>query len=495
MEQILLSADAKKKLTIIHALQKMDSNVYTINQVKALTNYSFTTVQNILVSISKDFIKLFNETFFSDNSLIHWDKQKYDHNRYLKYLIKNSLPYKFTLYTLLHPNADLADFSDYLFLSLSTVRRALRPYFDYLRQFPIKISISNLKITGDEFVIRILFGSVLWLGSSGQDLIDAVSFGDREKELFSHLSLDTPPFFNYDYTFMGIFIAKLRMEQKQFITNYPFKHLIQPDEVVYLEEYFAESFDLNKADWDISSLVYILYYLPYTFSTKDPRLKIKMAQFEDKQATLPLTSLVIEFLDEFLADDAISLNDDELMMIKANLLSALMNFSVIKSNFLLFPQYMEEEMKGKINPKSRLYQEIYAFFIKITRRKRFMYLKNSIHEITTYFSMLLLPLWKEKLDDKNLIVGIVGLEQFVPIYDLQNFFSFLTFIETRMISVYQEGQSIDPSIDFYVAETKAAIPPGEKRFFLIRNEGLSREESVLLFSKLQEQYIEKVESM
>lgn len=489
MEKILLSEEARKKLTVIHALRQLEGDTLNINQVTALTNFSFPTVQSIMRLINDDFNEVFGEPLFQDNAQICWMQEKYDHNTYLQFLVRSSLPYKFIFYTLLEPNGDIEDFSQENFLSVSSTRRLLKPFFDYLKKFQLQAQVSKMRIVGNEFSIRLLYNSVIWLGSYGRGLTTTDTNTIKEYNLSKKLAFLSSPYINTNYAYNQLLITKIRVQQGHLTEDFPLSNLCLPEEAPEVQNYLQELGLSGEALInETNSAIYMLYYLSYTFSKDDARFAVKLTYSQEKQQQEDLLAqLVEELIHDFAQNKNVALDPVDRQLAAINLLTALTNYTITPAPLPLLPEFMDQDLINKLNYKKKLLRYSRNFLQKIVRRKDFGYLRDCLNEVTLNIATILFPYWDNQFERNKLVVGISPILHYITLEELKVFFSMFTFIDYQVSLV---ADNLTP-VDFYIAHTADGVPKNVKEHFLLPFDGLNHQLSTELFSKIYDAFLNK----
>lgn len=96
------------KLDIMSLFSRKTSGIYSINTLCSEMQLSYTTASTLVQEIDRELFDLFGGHFLRKDGKISWQPKRYRHNQYIQYLIRESIPYNFILYSLIEPELSFA---------------------------------------------------------------------------------------------------------------------------------------------------------------------------------------------------------------------------------------------------------------------------------------------------------------------------------------------------------------------------------------------------
>lgn len=483
MESILLSEDAKKKIRIVALLNDLDPGSYTTHYIASLSPFSKQTVLYLLDSISEDLEECFGYHFFDSNRRIPGGGTLIDTNRYHQFLIHKSVPYQFVLFILLTPHKTFNDFCTEQFMSASSVRRLLRPFLTFLETFEMKINLSSMKIEGNEYEIRLVLNALLWIGSSGRDLIEDDPFRQKHIEVLKKIGFWDCPFINNNEMLTILTVAKLRIENGCPVDSFPLKNNHLPDqEIESLTEYLRQFLPNNSyLHTELPFYIYCLYYDFLAFDAQDIRIHYleEYIRIEKEQSEDTFWLLFDELIHLVAAET--EMTSSQILMVSSNLSSILLGFFL---NRRPLPNKNEISRHETVFPY--IYQSsfefIQAFTKKVSRRKGLGWIANVSNELNPYLSYVVKPYLCKK---KKVIVAITPLPNFILMRTLTEFLASFSFVEV----VYKDKN--DPEIDLFISTFQVFIPETSSNTFLVDVRGIPGNTKEQLFKKLYALYQKK----
>lgn len=98
-----------------------------------------------------------------------------------------------------------------------------------------------MKVIGNEFEIRMMLHSVIWNGSSGQDIINLNLDPSDELKLLKIIGILDCPTINTNELLTLLTVTKLRIEQKFFVKDLLFDvSLLETDVTIKLKNFLLE---------------------------------------------------------------------------------------------------------------------------------------------------------------------------------------------------------------------------------------------------------------
>jgi len=475
MNSILFSEENKKQ-QIIALLTELEDGTYSINQLVQRLPFSKETTLFLIEEINKDFQELFGYLLLTPQHKVNWSKDFFEINKYNQFLVKKSLPYQFILHMLIYPKMTLRDFSKKFFISVSSVRRLLRPFIASLEEYDIKIRLSSMTVEGQEFEIRSMFHSILWIGSLGVEIM-AILDSEDEMTLLKRIGFYDSIHINTNEALVFLLISKLRIEQKHYIDTFPLKAVYYPPkETGPMRQYLKKhKVPAPLLETEMASLTYKMFYSEMLLDIKDfrvPYLTIYMETLTKQNEEL---QVVLDELLTLLKDEGDISDPDSLRLISLNFYSVFLLFRLESLATPALREFQKEDaLTIKLNPQ--LASVIKTFLTKIVRRTKFKWAAPSINKLTETIVYIIQPYWRPESVVVN--VGITPIPNSQLIQELLQLFSLLSFVNIT----FEDKAS--PDIDLFISPFKEQVPDLDVPFFLVPISGLTDKVEQQLFAQL-----------
>lgn len=475
-EDLMLEDLSKRKLILFKLLTQFSNQTYSVNFFENHLDYSYSRVVYLLEQIQQDLSDITNETvILLDSKGVH-PKKDVSYDYYYHYLITQNIPYRLLLSMLYHPKNDLEKFCKINYLSSASVIRKSKRLVAYFKQFNIRFNLSQLKISGDERVIRLLFYFLIWLSSQGINLPISSDSRPNYSDVSKAVNLFYPDSSSYaaskhiklilDIVYLRI-KAGYHLQEKTMISSYIpanlahtkkiWSTIIKDDKVLEAEAQFS---------------AFLLIVSPNYFRDNDYRL-ILLAYYLKRENNLA-TKLMNQFCD-FFASHLMpkEFSWDQQPILYGNIANILFSTSIIMNPTPTLFHLIKKQTMDENECYQKLLFSFSSFFKKMARKKEFLWLKPLIPNLSEMLAFLLLPLFEDSLQDNIVRIAIIAESDFLLTRQLTDFLCEFAF--TRLIA-YQEDIS---SIDFLVGTSPYLIPENCKvPYFIFR------------FTSGDEQYIE-----
>ncbi|KAF1297272.1 hypothetical protein BAU15_06920 [Enterococcus sp. JM4C] len=182
----LLTEEGRSKLKILSRLGELGKGIYSIHLFEKELRVSYVKASHLIHTMASE-LSLIDPQFCllnaRDKIEIVEDLPPFED--YQRLLCKRSLPYHYLLYILLYPTKNISDFCLAENISLSTVVRKLPQLIAYFNENKLHLNRQQMKLTGKESVIRLIFNQFIWSVSTGEEVI--AHFKETEDFDMTHL--------------------------------------------------------------------------------------------------------------------------------------------------------------------------------------------------------------------------------------------------------------------------------------------------------------------
>lgn len=369
-EEILLTKTDYTFYCFYKLIDSIQPAVYTINKLAQHADLSYQKTYNMVQAINQQVQQIDTEQqrIITSNGGVDTRQLKVSLDQYRFYLVQRNLPYKILHFLLTQQHPTLAQFSQNLGVSTSTIFRKLKPFTQFLKPFNVRLHYKTLALTGDERYIRLILYYVFHLAARQQSItIFPVALQKRVRALRDladqKIRLFTEVQERLDLDIVtAIFL--LRQDQGHFLPddpryevliannpNYQMQELdvfrppeVQPKDLIgeFHFGFFLINFPPILRDADS---LFLQQYLGYFQSTNN---------------------LIWRFCTGFLAaiqhacfNDQVDLTQDHILF--GNLINIVLGYYILQGPFLLL---QDESADGvlKTYGKNQLYQAIVSYF-------------------------------------------------------------------------------------------------------------------------------------
>lgn len=384
LEEVFLDRGSLQKYEMFVALKALDSENFTINTLSEQMEISYQQAYNIFQSLLDDFVKMSESVTKSDENtlkVIANNDFPISQDDYRLFLLKDSYIFNCVNAIVQGNNVKLADFCNEYFISKSTLIRKINPLRKMLKQYGIKISLTQFQFVGDEMNIREFLFQFYWISYHGVEWPFKMVNLSEVKQLYRKLRpelRENPIQRIQDFYMLGV--CRARMGKKFFVQSTErfdqvFKDYDYP--LTSTGDFYthAENSTLSKEELhNENNFVSLMFLKEVRFSqTPDPLSDEIYDFFKSKRS--PAWEFVQAFLNYF---DRVKINGDvepwsDNHALVANLLRVTFTTYIIGINYpKLFDFYrpdqtdfevqmMEEKMRGFFDQSERLRQ--FDFFI------------------------------------------------------------------------------------------------------------------------------------
>lgn len=484
---VILCAGAKLKLEVTSFLITNKTAAISTRKLSTHFNCSHSKMQTMIGEIVHDLEECCSEPVLEVTDKIQLIKEDFQNSVYQQYLIRQSMAYKLIFCSLMEPGKNLKAFCEDKFLSQATVTRFAQPLMLYLKKFDIRLNLSQLKWTGSEAMIRLVFFNLLWLGSHGTDLLDFGYDYAKEEKLIEDLGLANLDYINEKEVFLTLIIARLRTEQGHTLPETPFKNLTLPEAdtklTQYLTSYITDDLQLTRQR---EYLIYMIFYAPYCLSEKDERVDYLEKYFQNLQESGDGLAILIDEFVTYYQRKLLNFDMDEntLRLLRINIVKTFLNFSIRKGAIPLSVDFFRELLVYNNHLFKEVAQQVNLFLKKVSRRKNFTWINQCLTDLADVLTFSLLPYYEHHHKENKLVIGLVSGTNYLVLQDVRSFLDQFAFLDVRLVTEDSDD------LDFLVTTFPKIIEVEEKPLFSVDSINHS-DYQMNLFSLLQKAYKEK----
>ncbi|WP_086312091.1 hypothetical protein A5821_003361 [Enterococcus sp. 7F3_DIV0205] len=456
LEAMMLEDTAKRKLTLFKLLVTFSTKKHSINFFENRLDYSYSRVVYLLELIQQDLTKMTGESaeILQENGVQYEQYVSYD--MYYQFLITQSVPYQLLISILFYPEDSLAEFCEKNYHSRTTVVRKSKLLSNYFKQFHIKMNTSQLKLYGDERVIRITLYTLIWLASQGTNLPEIKNNPIDYETVTKIIS----PYFPDSYSYSAhkqialiLDIVYLRVRSGDVLTEQTVIDPYIPTSKTHAETFFGNLIK-ETTIWEAEAqfAAYLLISTPNFFRNNDHRLSLLKTYLEDQtnSATKLLEEVCGLFSEEF-APEGFSWDNEPILF--GNVANIIFSTTIIEKPFPTLFHLINHSLYSKNEYYYQLFTHFKALFQKISKRKNFDWLKGNIEQLSDTLAALLVPLYESFQTDNIIRIALIAESNYLLVQPLTKFIEELPFVQ---LVAYKYGQFT--SFDFIVATSSYLIP-------------------------------------
>ena len=446
---------AQKKMELFAAMQASEVQNFNAMQLCQTTGFSYRMTIALLLEMNEELETIFSIPLLNKQNKILWDKHKFQRQAYQQYLIQQSIPHRFLLFTLKEPTGGLELFCQQNFLSPTSARRALKPLQKYVQNYDIRLNISGAYFQGKESVIRLLYFNFFWLSSAGRSLLDL--YESAEPELYAKLKAISFAFRNPQEAAVYLTISLLRIRQGRFVEPLT----MEPVEIPLLIEPLTELYEgsVNSPELRKNEVYYALftvYYKLYCIDPNEQRLfdlqNIYNKLRQDGHPIAMLSHAFHENLNKYPLASQLSVDQKQLIQVSI--------FNIFMMFYLLgeVPPYMKDLVEDNLDLEDSMMQKIRKPVAqqlkKLNRRFADLDLDFTKPKMIDLIVSILAPYFNQ--GRVKLQVGIIQLPNYHKMQELVLFLEQLNFVD--VIFCYTRQEEVDVVILNYGTEPPSDSP-------------------------------------
>lgn len=456
LESMMLDENAKRKLILFKSLITFSTKRNSINFFENRLDYSYSRVVYLLELIQQDLVNITGKTVNLVQPTGVQLKEDISYNIYYQYLLTHSIPYQLLVSMLYSPNDDLTVFCEKNFHSKTTVVRKSKLLRDHFKHFNIKINMSQLNLSGDERIIRIMFYTLLWMTSQGTNLPqisnNPIHYEKLKKAIRSYFpdsqsyAADKQITLILDILYLRITAGHV-LQQEAEICSYI------PADPTYVNTLLG---NLIKQPLSLSAetqfTTYLLISAPNFFRANDKRLNLlTMYIRKNNNIATKLLDAFCTFFDEQIMPQDFSWEKEPILF--GNVANVIFSSAIIGKPFPTLFHLINRSTYVKNEYYHQLFTQFKQLFQKISKRKHFHWLKENITQLSDTLASLLVPIYESFQTDNIIRVALIAESNYLLSQPLAKFIEELPFVQ---LVAYKHG--IFSSFDFIVATSAYLIP-------------------------------------
>lgn len=460
--ELFLTNQQQKEIHFFKLMEGYPAGKYSVSDLSQKLNCSYQAFLKMLQEINDTLIELNETPLFVTETEIYWESDSKRSNTFLIKQVKHSLPYRFLLTTLIHPQKNITDFCQEITVSESTVSSQMRPIIDYLSECNIQINLSKMELTGHEAVIRLFYIKTLWSASLGEDLtrsqLDFTTEENLCRDLISTFRLPIHP----QLILLMLCVCRLRNEQNNNLNEAPFDDLLFSQVTPILETYLSKSLTSSvQVKRNVEFFNYLFFYYPYCIK-KNAQIVNPLTFYYTKNVEErdPLC-LAIDSFYRYCSKELLHniLGEQEEKLLLNNIARTFLSYSIQKRKIpLLFETGSREKyMQSKLYRK--LYPAIRSAIKKLSRRRQLEWLATVTDPLSKTLCLNLLPLFI--VTDEKIRVGLLSIPNYLYLQHIVKFLQSLNFIE--IVFHPQPGDQID----LFITTFKELLPSQNSDYYLL----------------------------
>jgi hypothetical protein len=453
LEDILLDDNAQRKLIVFNQLLATANGTYSVHYFEQVTDFSYARLNSIFADIHEDLLEKQDVELLNKQGKVQVDVSILRDIPYHQFLFRKSLSYQFLLATILERNYTIDNFCKDHFISRASIIRKLQPLIGYLKSFDVQLNCSQLQLSGEENLIRIVYLNLFWLASYGEDLFIALGESKRGMDLFAPEDQQWMTYTEPREWYLLKTISKLRIKKKHYIIEPPFQGLVFPEvNSSFVNELKQLNTPAHYIEREKTFLSFMMFYWSIYFYADDPRIRyVQEYMVSEQQPFGNLTERFEAFYLPLFSEKKLSPNEKDLLNI--NIFNTCLNHSVVKGSLPLAINFMEEFIKDQQPVFVHLSKKVRAFLEKLILEPEFSWIKNNLDDLVYICSFYLFPFYERSNKKYRLKVGIILSPNAIFLQSLFDFLDKVSFISVSFVTSTSED-----NFDFYIATSKLLLP-------------------------------------
>lgn len=456
-EEMMLEDISTRKLTLFKLLIELsDKTTCSINFLEQHLDYSYSRIVYLLEQIQQDLTDITgNSIVLLDSKGVHIENL-ITYDTYYQYLIVQGVPYQLLVSILYFPEDDLEAFCQKNYLSRASVIRKSKALVEYLKQYDIRLNSSQLKLIGEERVIRIMLYTLIWLSSQGVNLPESEKMAIDYDDLTETIC----PFFPDSYSYSGyrqiklsIDVVYLRVLSGNYLRKQTEIAPYIPSDIDYATKFWhplIKDPEAIAAEAEFSA--FLLSSSPNFFRASDYRLRFLSSRIKtsDDVASELFKHFCNFFAVKLMKDESIWENNP---ILYGNIANIIFENVILKGTPPTLFHLLPEKPYEKNEYYHKLVSEFQRFFKSIAKQKRFSWLNKNTNRMIDMLAFLLLPLYESSIEENILRVAMIAESDFLLIQQLRFFLEKLPFVV--LIAYHYNRPDL---FDFIVATSTYLLP-------------------------------------
>lgn len=468
---LMLDKKEISKTMIYRRLAALEPGEYNMNELSQLFPFSYSKILAAVGEIESVLMELgYPATLFVGNK-VFFSESLPTETIFSAYLIQKDIPFLFLLDLITEEPIDFPAFANKNYTSQSTVRRKLVPLRQFLMDYHIHLSVSTMKLIGDERNIRTVLATLLWMSSRGKSF-PIQCFEQEKVKKYTKMMTSLMPKNNPAASITALqdidaAIAYFRIRNGHFVRDDQLYDVFH-DEVKQEVKAWRQVFDLPAGQLEIETrYIAFRHYFGAVFFEKHHFLSEKLAV--KIRETAPEEDLAIQKFKAFIKKEVLdfsklsSMRKEHFSILWENLTSVFFTYQVYRSN-VLFPFFlMEPEDLPNNLIYTDLFQKLSGFMNGLSRERQNDWIAHCKNDMCRIFAALLLPEYEMSAEKYKLNIAIVQEERYVYIHKLEGFLQSLSYINYQP---FEEDKA--DSYDVIITATKIdqqTVPSAKIIFF------------------------------
>lgn len=432
--ETMLNKSDREKIEVYALLVSLPEGLYSKNGIVGEFSFSYNRLCAILDELHQDICEITKKSAgILNDGKVAISSTMILLDYYATHILKNSVSYKFLLSLLSESEETIEIFCEKYGVSESYTRRNIKKMVSYLAQFGVHVTISSVRLSGDERLIRILFTYFIWNCTFGNEFEEVCCSIEETAQAFDPI-LKLPPKTSDSYRYSD----KLRQLHAEIMRRrLKNQHVVEDTaeyDILIGENYTGCFQPLQKmfgtteeiAQKEARFLAFLAFYGPTYSFENDPLFDVPREELNIR------SSEIFDFFAEFNQKVLHPLlenypNPGRIVLLEANLVNILFNYMIFKQKIPFFSLMQREDITadGVIFPI--IYSRIYDFIKDYPFSSSWQ--AECLNDISLIMAHLILPTLKEHQKSIKLNVAILSEDNYVYINNVKSMLADFTFVE------------------------------------------------------------------
>lgn len=488
-EDLMMDSSMKTRYNMLRLLTTIDQGHYSIFYIAQKLNLTYQQAYHHLNELNREIqqAQASQKSILIKNSDINTTALTLSLDEYRFFLLQESVPFRFIQYTVNDPRPSLAVFCDDMYVSRSTLSRKIKPLVEFLKQFDVRISYTQMSLVGDETTIRLILFYIMWLGTRGM----IWPFSVREEQL-TYFEQHFNSFFSMDETFVGhreleyfYAISYLRMHRHFFAPYNPDYDFIFKNSAYFdLQQMdnYPSVLPPKTAMGECSFLYFIALFAPYFTDINDPVLENTLKEFSrNPNPVWDFASSFIAFANANLLQH--SLSDEDHQILLGNLIHVAFSQQIFGRTYPSMQAFVAPPRAQVVVPA--LKRGIRQFFLDASENDAFAHFFSNVNDLESTYTTILSPYYANQQPNSKLRVTLAIEHNHLFVQQLNTFLSSLNFVEFSPFVDSAADVDLIIGSSFALKQAFPAIP------FYYWDLDYNYEELVYLYQTLRRQFVIK----
>lgn len=425
-DSLFLSNQQQKKVQFLQKIATFPNGVYSLHALSKQLEMNYQPCLQLVQEIDEELLELGECPLLSEERQLNWQADAARETTYLKYQLRESIPFQFLAATLFSPHISLADFLRTNFLSKSTLQRRMKPLTERLAAYGVSLNLTKMSLSGDETRVRMTYIHYFWGAITDLSPWCQDEF-EEEKHFLQQWASEIRDLLPPQLAYIALIVCRLRNDSRHFLPEKPSPALlyskIELGISTYLQEILRNTQQVNR---NAEFLNFLFHYYPPVIEEDSLPARLRLALLDQnihKPQGLDASFQELVWRCEQLLPETIATQQRDIC--RCNLLSVLLTYDLFHGPVPLFYEGTPIPV-GQGSPA--LIELLVSQLKEIFQELSLSWLHSNPNKLIYALATTLSPFYRKELT-RTLRVGVSLPKSFTSMIQLIQFLNHFTFVE------------------------------------------------------------------